>query len=318
MAMTEHEKNLVAYAKGVLTASSIMKIAVIAIICFGLGLLGTFLVDSYIINNDTHDDDDPSYISDPAESPDSDEPAPTPDLTSDTDEPTPTPNPTPDIQATPEPDLWELLKGTWFYAYMEFVLNEEYARLINDRPSGGDGMPIVLLHFMLHDLDADGIPELLIKTDTGFGGDGAGSSVLHVFTYDSGNVVRIGMDYQLTDLVFTAHEFGLSGLFEVNLGWGDYWVSYLEVVDGNYSSTLVFSGNAQDHYDNGNYTFTYVETRRTPNSALYDAFMASGADLYPDYTYKEDNLIKSYTLDEIHDIGWEEFVLRVYWSLLPG
>jgi hypothetical protein len=223
------------------------------------------------------------------------------------------------MQTTPalEPEPWELLKGPWFYAYMEFVLNEGYTHLINDRPSGDDGMPIVHLHFMLHDLNADGIPELLIKTETTLGGDGAGASVMHVFTYDGGNVVRIGMDYLLTDLIFTAHEFGLSGLFEVNHGWGDYWVSYIVVENGEYSNSLVFSGEVQYFGSGENSTFTYTERSRTPNSALYEAFMASGADLYPDYTYKEDNLIKSYKLDEIHEIGWDEFVQRVYWNLLP-
>jgi hypothetical protein len=294
-------------AKVTITASKIAMIAAIAVACIGLGFFSAFLVNSIITNNDNPNNDDPPYINDPAESPD-------------TDESTSTPEPTPDavdssqilLAPTPVPDPVELLKGPWFYAYMEFVLNEEYSNIINDRPSGDDGMPVVRVHFMLHDLNADGIPELLLKTDTGFGGDGAGASVMHTFTYDDGSVVRIGMDYQLTDLVFTAHEFGLSGLFEVSHGWGEYWVNYIEMKNSEYSKSLVFNSIVQYFDDGENSTFSYTEVSRTPNSALYDAFMASGADLYPDYSYKEDNLIESYTLEEIRELGWEEFVRRVY------
>jgi hypothetical protein len=90
--------------KKLLMTSKTVKIAVIAVLCFALGLLGAFLVDSILTNNDAPHDDDPAYIGDSIEGPDPDEPTPTP---------THTPEPTPDVQETYTDE--EKIIGTWEY-----------------------------------------------------------------------------------------------------------------------------------------------------------------------------------------------------------
>jgi hypothetical protein len=87
--------------KKLLKTSKAVKIAVIAVLCFGLGLLGAFLVDSILTNNDNPHDDNPSFIGSPDESPIPDEHTPTP-----------TPESTPDAQDMSDE---EQIIGTWEY-----------------------------------------------------------------------------------------------------------------------------------------------------------------------------------------------------------
>ena len=214
-------------------------------------------------------------------------PSPTPDAS-----PLPTPEPLPEAVHIPEP---------WFYAYRDFVVNEHYLPIIKDRPSGETSSFDGFASFLLHDLDGDGIPELLALYSGGYGGDGAGASVYHFFTFENDEVVRIGMIYDSGGF-FTAPDTEFPGFF-YSFYMGDYWAYYLELVRGEIVITQIIYGEAYTDMDS-----LYI-IEQTNNDALYEAYLVSGAHPLNDFSRNEDNLLPTFsTTEEIRRMGWNEFV----------
>ncbi|MCL2662979.1 MAG: hypothetical protein FWE83_06570 [Oscillospiraceae bacterium] len=236
-------------------------------------------------------------------------------MTPESTRPTPTPSPKP----TPEP----FLAPSWYTAYMDFILDEmflysrytyfpdceefyfnnegyyhEYAlfHIVRDidildfyKYSRG-------IKFSLHDINDDGIPELIIHS----GGWAAFISVWYVYTYIDGEVKEAQGIYESNLKHAPGTDF--PGLFVFNALTGERFDHYIELVDGLATIAEIVRESTHILIDD---KFVSTEIYRTPNEDLFRAFEIS-----------QNHPVVFHTLDEIRTMGWDRFVRSYEFSFL--
>ena len=174
----------------------------------------------------------------------------------------------------------------WSEAYQTFVMEEGYLS------SGGF---VNYQMFGLHDMDNNGIPELLIS----IGAYGGAMDINTAYTYTGGRVVSLGtvggVSYSLSDSRYP-------GLYSEINRMGYHSESYYYVKEGAIHTEIVLL-EEQVFEDNG---ISWVEKSRTEDTALYNACKAGII-----------TIIKQYTLSEIRGMTWDVFVSETVPSFEP-
>lgn len=188
--------------------------------------------------------------------------------------------------------------GSWQDAYSSFVLNQKY---LNSGQQFGDEIESTYdnISFALHDLNADGTPELAI-----FNGNGVyAGSVNYLFQYTGGTVkytgIMPGVNY---NPYYYIESETIPGLFVSGAHTGSYWTDYYFMENGVLASEQVVS--TQDSVDG-------PELSRTGNTALYNAYLAIKSET-------DGNMLPFYTLSEINNMGWASFMEQYGYTQAGG
>lgn len=153
-------------------------------------------------------------------------------------------------------------KGKWKTIFFEFVNSGNY---LSSGPSYytdiyGDTSPIEV---GLHDIDADGTPELLLSS----GGDAFANMNTYLYQLENDSVSYLGT------IVLTPYYFdksGYTGLLQQFMHMGYYSAEYITISSGKKVEEVVWE--AEDKAD-GNGISEAVETTRTKNQDLYNMYM---------------------------------------------
>ena len=215
-------------------------------------------------------DDDPDAIIADAETPETTE-APEP-----SEEPEESPEPTPEAQ-------------TWREAYKAFVLDGGY------RSSGQSFYSYEEIRFGLHDLNADGSPELFITN----GDNSHAGATTYAYTYSGGSVVSLGSVGNYPSQVRPAPGTGFPGLFTESGNMGSYTFHYYSLS----GTTLTREAVCEATEDPDTHEILYQSV--TGNDALYNAcWVAFPGD---DPLASAGSPIRLYTAGEINSMGWDAF-----------
>ena len=193
--------------------------------------------------------------------------------------------------------------GNWSDAYRDFVLNGEF--LNASIPShvwdavGFDYFFPSGVEFSLFDFDSDGIPELIIAN----GHDIIMLWTRYVFSYRNGSIECLGSIGSRLDIPQSAPGSGYPGLFSTWEQQGYYTVSYVEMREG---AVQYVEEVCEGYIEWGTWNAAlgrwdpedqWIETSRTANAALYDAYLISHGHPLP-----------RFTLGEIRAMTWEGFI----------
>lgn len=172
----------------------------------------------------------------------------------------------------------------WSDTFRQFVLNREYENTKQNYKTA----TVERVKFGLHDMDGNGIPELIIHN-----GAAKESDMNNYVYYDkNGSSTYAGTAGSgRGEFKFTAGT-GFSGLFWSSGNDGYYPGYYYNMENNSVMNELV--GEDKAEYINGQ--MVYVKSRRTDNEELYRAYRDS------------DSTFKMFTLSEINSIGWDGFV----------
>lgn len=164
----------------------------------------------------------------------------------------------------------DLFTDDWSWAYYQFILRGDYWDMgqTYTLDSENDNNPIA---FGLHDIDADGIPELLASS----GGDYTAAMETFVYTYDSGEIRYLGslMPYGLG--CFEDPDY--PGIVDSFAHTGSYLATYNYIRDGELIQEQIYL--AEDQPNGG----SQKEKSRTDDKKLYQMYM--------DGDYKEITLV---------------------------
>lgn len=184
--------------------------------------------------------------------------------------------------------------STWKDIYQQFVFSNDYLSFekVNwYKPNSGnhDYYPI---NFSLHDVDANGIPELIIYN----GGESIADAGWRAFSFDGNKVVNLG------SLGFRRGEFNLinnskyPGLYYAAaiaggpIGYGEVYGVYYEISGGKISDKAVLTKLIES-----NTLKTEIE-QNTDDNNLFNACQNQLG-----------NKLDFYTESEIDQMGWNEF-----------
>jgi len=251
-------------------------VALICIIAVLLIAIGVGIYFFFFHNTNGENENTPEITQE------SDVPEPDADLDFTTEPDTTASAPTP----TPEPD--ETHAEPWIGAYRDFVLNEEFLQTGDAYFTGSEYGEIV---FSLYDINDDGIPELLIYTGTAWWEIEYG---VHVYTFTNGSIINTGLIPMGESGISLqrAPDTGYPGLFSRHSGEGLIGVHYVSLTDGNVIEMEFVE--AIDETGGG-----WGGSRIGPDEALHDASVIANSN---------NNQIPFYTLNEIQQMGWEEFI----------
>ena len=195
----------------------------------------------------------------------------------------------------------------WQSGYYSFVLEEGYLEKdlhLGDAISGSmDGIA-----FSLRDMDADGIPELLMYN----GNTVYAESLVYVFTYSDGNIEMAGTMPSPNNarLVCMPDDPACPGIFGIGAHTGAYWADYYWVEDGGVrlenimtTADMYFdeeSGETVFYTDPATGDVTPKEQSRTDNEYLYQTYRSieDGAGIEQAFS----------TPDEIRQMGWNAWI----------
>ena len=198
--------------------------------------------------------------------------------------------------------------GSWQEAYKDFIINKGFLSYIQDYTGMNDERASQdSVSFALHDMDGDGIPEIIINDGLWYAASNEG---FHFFKYKKSTIQDIGSE----------HSYGLSYMkgteFNGFLSWfahgGGYIWSYVSIgSDGQVETELLVSGTdmpLEGQEPDG----TIRMTEKTDNEKLYKAY-CTAANVDPDnpFEYSDDNdnieALEFCSLSEINAMGWSAF-----------
>ena len=174
----------------------------------------------------------------------------------------------------------------WSAAYQAFIFQKGWLGTAQGADLGSDSEAVV---FLLHDMDNDGVPELLARNEVVAFGEMSN----YVYTWDDGEVVFLGEIGFLGGALWPSDTDDYPGLFHY-AGRGDsYMGHYYDLKNGQIHETLVSNDIMVPSGD----SFDFESTIET-----------SDADLYMTYSRtKNSDVLPMYTADEISAMGWEAF-----------
>lgn len=175
----------------------------------------------------------------------------------------------------------------WSDAYHAFVTNQTFLDVYPDEFFPDTSIPI---DFALHDVEGDGVPELMI----GNGADFEAGHCRLFFSYRPGGLVFIGTGGTRLGTAFMYGDTpGFPGLFYQNGNMGYYPFYYYSVKDGELCEEIVFVDEETMQPDG---TETEREIRETADDALYAA------------AHGPMEILPCFTMREIADKGWAWFL----------
>lgn len=207
------------------------------------------------------------------------EPAEAPEAASDSDTET--------TNATETNEPVDTLQGTdWNTAYQEFILQKGWLKAEKGEDLGEGTSAVV---FLLHDLDGDGVPEVLARNEVANFGEMGN----YVYAWDGSKMVFLGEIGFLGGPLWESDTRDYPGLFHY-AGRGDSYLGhYYDLKDGQLRQTLVVTDGMVPLEDGVSCEST-VETEDN--------------DLYMTYSRTKGNdALPMYTADEISAMSWESF-----------
>ena len=185
-------------------------------------------------------------------------------------------------------------ESDWSAAFRSFVLNETYRTMGQTYYTPDSYHPI---DFALHDLDGDGVPELIVFN----GGNAMAETTWHVYQYKNGEIVYLGRIGFRSSVFMYAPDSSYCGLFFQSGNMGYYPGYYYCVEDGVLREEQIVMCTLIS-YDP---TEMQIE-RTTSDEKLFDTFHASY--MGGDGSGPENVELPFYTLSEIRSGGWDAFV----------
>ena len=185
--------------------------------------------------------------------------------------------------------------GGWSEVYKDFVLNGKYLRMdygpdIDEIPFGGTPA------FVLHDMDSDGVPELIADNGCEF----AAGWLSVVYQYDSANdaVRYVGIAGILSPAGCHATASGYPGIYCYNGRSGFMEGVYYTIKNGGLVDESVLS--TQEEYDADTDSYNVIYRQETADNALYQVFK------------DENNLepLEYRSIEEILSMGWDLFAAK--------
>ncbi len=191
--------------------------------------------------------------------------------------------------------------SSWQDAYYSFITNQSY---LSSGQTYGDELTSSYedIAFALHDLNADGTPELII-----FNGSSVyAGSINYLYQYTAGSVKYTGtMPGSNYNPYYYVDDPSIPGLFCNGAHTGAYWTDYYSMQNGYLVSEQVAqstdSPNGTPETDPNTGEYVRTETLRTDNDALYNAYVHIKNE-------EDGNLLPFYTLSEINQMGWMAFL----------
>ncbi|MBE6824953.1 MAG: hypothetical protein E7513_06370 [Ruminococcaceae bacterium] len=191
----------------------------------------------------------------------------------------------------------------WYYRYHEFIFNEMYYY------SGAYYYPDEPIKIMLHDMDFDGVPELI----TSNGGFSMASRTNYVYAIKNGSVIYVGdVGSRMADMFYHMNS-SYRGLYYQGGNMGVFGCTYYYMKNYEIIRKYVFSSEI-------NTTGKPITT--VTNSTLYSAYKKATktGDKYlksiglraPNYE------LKGYEWSDIfYTLGWDKFVGKYQYLSIP-
>ncbi len=170
---------------------------------------------------------------------------------------------------------------SWFSAWRSFVLGGGYHSV---DPSRFDP------RFCLHDLNRDGVPELLVEDAISTNSSGFTHTV---YTLRSGKAVECGSLENRGGDVFYSSDAAYPGIFTDCYYHYAHWADYFTLEGTTLTKNQILMSNNRDDPK------VYVETFHTQDSKL-------------DQAYQNRITLGQYTQQEIREMGWDTFVGMYY------
>ena len=172
----------------------------------------------------------------------------------------------------------------WSNSYKQFVLNRQYEDTKQDYETRSSSR----VKFGLHDMDGDGVPELIIHNGAAMEADMCN----YVYMYKNNSVSYLGIAGKGQSELTFADGSGFPGLFWSSGTAGYYPGYYYHVKNNELKDELVVEEKVE--YYNGR--MDYIKNQVTDNDDLY-------------YAYRNaDSTLEMFSLSEINSVGWDNFV----------
>ncbi len=175
----------------------------------------------------------------------------------------------------------------WNTAYQEFILQKGWLKAEKGEDLGTDPSAVV---FQLHDMDGDGVPELLARNEVAnFGEMGH-----YVYAWDGSKMAFLGEIGVLGGDLWQSDTGDYPGLFHY-AGRGDSYLGYYyDLKDGQLRQILVVTDMMVLSGD----SVSCESTVETTDQNLYTTYTRT----------KGGSTLPMYTADEISAMSWESFV----------
>ena len=175
----------------------------------------------------------------------------------------------------------------WNAAYQDFILQKGWLQAEKGADLGEDPSVVV---FLLHDLDGNGVPEILARNEVADFGERGN----YVYAWDGNSLAFLGEIGFLGGTLWESDTSTYPGLFHY-AGLGDSYLGhYYDVKDGQLRQTLIVTDVVVPSGD----SFSYETTVETTDNDLYETYSRT----------KGSNALPMYTAEEISAMSWERFV----------
>lgn len=189
-------------------------------------------------------------------------------------------------------------REAWSEAFYSFALGNKYTI------SGQIYGTYASIRFGLHDLDGDGVPELIAFNG---GPSGMAGMTNYVYAYRNGKVTYLGdAGFRIGEFVYASGS-GYPGLYFQSGNSGYYPGYYYTVQNGRLKEELVLETRErfQDDY------ITLYDTQKTSDNTLYGLFSGLFTENYDDWLSKRGRAEMSMlTIAELRIKGWDNFVAQ--------
>ena len=189
-------------------------------------------------------------------------------------------------------------REAWSEAFYSFALGNKYTI------SGQIYGTYASIRFGLHDLDGDGVPELIAFNG---GPSGMAGMTNYVYAYRNGKVTYLGdAGFRIGEFVYASGS-GYPGLYFQSGNSGYYPGYYYTIQNGRLKEELILETRERWEDDH----ITLFDTQITSDNTLYGLFSGSFAENYDDWLSKRGRAEMSMlTIDEIRAKGWDNFVAQ--------
>lgn len=172
----------------------------------------------------------------------------------------------------------------WNNTYKQFVLNKQYEKTKQNYRTSNTSR----IKFGLHDMDGDGVPELIIHN--GATNEADMNNYVYIYKNTSASYVGIAGSGQ-SEFTFSSGS-GFPGLFWAS-GTAGYYPGYYYYIKNNVIKDELVAEEKVEYYKG---RMDYIKNQATDDDDLY-------------YAYRNaDSTLEMFSLSEINSMGWDNFV----------